>query len=50
MIIKAIQESCIHLFQTNHLVKYGLLIKTLEMEEIEPLDIEDKINITLVIN
>ena len=65
MIITKIQESCIHSFQINHSVSYGifhlniLLLKNSEFSCIKlwftdrnskPLEMEDKINITLVIN
>ena len=68
MIINKNQESCIHLFQINHLVgslleispKNHIFLKTfnLELQAIElwftyqnsqPLEIEDRINLTPVI-
>ena len=56
MIINMIQESCIHLFLTNRLINYQMFQKKKNFysksfyQNSRELEVEDKINITLVIN
>ena len=56
MIINMIQESCIHLFLTNRLINYQMFQKKKKIysksfyQNSRELEVEDKINITLVIN
>ena len=56
MIINKIQECCIHFFQTNHFIILKIFNSEFETIEVwfmdqnsQPLEIEEKINLTLVI-
>ena len=48
MIISKIQEFYIHLFQINHLVVQAIEVWFTDQNS-QPLEIEDRINLTLVI-
>ena len=51
-IINKIEESCIHFFPINRLINYQIFHPKVWFtdQNSKPLEIEDKINITLVIN